>query len=91
LAKLDALPESLNYDSFDQRIDFCVSGAISRADFAPLFYRLQGIVFGFSGRCSMISRVCGVDLYLARSYTGVVGDIATQKFSISMDSVLKVF
>lgn len=91
LAKMYLLPETLNYDSFDQRLDFCVSGQINRADFVPLVYRLEGLMFGLSGRCSMIPRVCGVDLYLEHSYTGVVGDLARQKFSISINSVLKMF
>jgi hypothetical protein len=90
LAKLDFLPESLLYDMFDQRIDFCVSGPILRADTVPLTYRLQGEEFALSGRCSMISKVCGVDLYLQRSYTGVVNDIARQKFSFSVKAIWKM-
>ena len=89
LAKLGLLPESLQYEMFDQRIDLCVAGPILRADALPLTYRLQGRVFAITGRCSMISRVCGVDLYLQASYTGVVDDIARQKFSIAVPPLLK--
>lgn len=90
LATLNLLPESLNYDAFDQRIDFIVAGPISRNDCVPLTYRLHGKVFAITGRCSMIARVCGVDLYLQRSYTGVVGDVARQKFSIDIKALLKM-
>ena len=90
LATLDLLPDSLNYDAFDQRIDLIVTGPILRNDCVPLTYRLQGKNFAISGRCSMIARVCGVDLYLQASYTGIVGDIARQKFSVAIKPLLKL-
>lgn len=89
LATLSLLTDSVNYDSFDQRLDFTVAGPILRNDCVPLTYRLQGGAFGISGRCSMIARVCGVDLYLQRSYTGIVGDMARQKFSIAIKPLLQ--
>lgn len=88
LAELDLLPDSLAYEMFDNRIDLIVAGPILRNDCVPLIYRLQGEQFAISGRCSMIARVCGVDLYLQRSYTGVIGDIARQKFSIALKPLL---
>jgi hypothetical protein len=88
LAELDLIADTLNYEMFDQRIDFAVAGAIQRNDCLPLTYRLQGNQFAMIGRCSMIARVCGVDLYLQRSYTGIVGDIARQKFSIPIKPLL---
>ena len=90
LATLGLLPDSLDYDAFDQRIDFIVAGPILRNDCVPLIYRLQGKDFAISGRCSMIARVCGVDLYLQASYTGIVGDIARQKFSVAIKPLLKL-
>ena len=90
LAELDLLPDTLIYDIFDQRIELCVSGSILRADCVPLTYRLQGKLFGITGRCSMIAKVCGVDLYLQRSYSGIAGDIARQKFSIKLKPLLKI-
>nr|WP_305888612.1 hypothetical protein [Methylomonas sp. SURF-2] len=89
LATLYLLPDTLNYDSFDQRLDFIVAGPILRNDCVPLTYRLQGRDFGISGRCSMIARVCGVDLYLQSSYTGVIGEVARQKFSIAIKPLLQ--
>ncbi len=89
LAELPLLPETLNYEMFDQRIDFNVAGPILRDDCVPLTYRLSGDKFSITGRCSMIARVCGVDLYLHSSYTGVVGDIARQRFSITLSALVK--
>lgn len=83
LARLDLLPETLIYDAFDRRLDWSVSGPILRDDHVPLTYRMEGQVFAITGRCSVISKVCGVDLYLHRSYTCVVGDMARQRFSVS--------
>ncbi len=90
LATLELLPDTLNYEAFDQRIDLIVSGPILRNDCVPLTYRLQGRDFALTGRCSMIARVCGVDLYLQASYTGIVGDVARQKFSIAVKPLLKL-
>lgn len=89
LAELNLLPESLSYDNFDQRIDLCVAGPILRVDCVPLTYILQGELFAISGRCSMIGKVCGVDLYLQHSYTGVVGDIARQKFFLPLKPLMQ--
>ncbi|OAI11400.1 hypothetical protein A1359_14750 [Methylomonas lenta] len=90
LATLHLLPDDLSYEMFDQRIDLIVAGPILRNDCVPLTYRLQGKAFGISGRCSVIAKVCGVDLYLQRSYTCEIGDIARQKFSIDIKSLLKM-
>ncbi|MGR8929915.1 MAG: hypothetical protein ACU836_04680 [Gammaproteobacteria bacterium] len=90
LATLKLIPDSLNYECFDQRIDFIVAGPIVGNDCVPLTYRLQGEDFAITGRCSMIARVCGVDLYLQASYTGIIGDVARQKFSIAIKPLLKL-
>ena len=89
LAELTLLPGGLEYEPFDQRIDLTLAGPILRGDCVPLTYRLQGRVLAISGRCSMIPRVCGVDLYLSHTYTGRVGDITRQRFSISIKSLLQ--
>jgi len=90
LATLSLVPDSLVYDTFDQRLDFVVAGPILRNDCVPLTYRMQGNQFAISGRCSMISKVCGVDLYLHGSYTGSIGDEARQYFSVSIKPLLKL-
>lgn len=88
LAELALAPEGLAYDRFDQRIDLSLAGPILRADCVPLTYRLQGRVFAVSGRCSVLRKVCGVDLYLSHSYTGKVGDMAWQYFAIPVKPLL---
>lgn len=90
LARLSLVPNELHYEMFDQRIDFIVAGPILRNDCVPLTYTLQGKTFGISGRCSIIPKVCGVDLYLKRSYTCVIGDIARHKFSLDIKLLLKM-
>lgn len=88
LAGLKLLPESLNYDSFDQRIDFTLQGKINRNDCVPLTYRLQGQQFSITGRCSMIGRVCGVDLYLSKTYSGLIGESVQQRISLPLKPLL---
>ena len=90
LCTLSLLPETVLHEMFDQRVDFTLAGPILRNDCVPLTYRLQGGVFAITGRCSMIGRVCGVDLYLQKSYTGQIGDIARQTFSLDLKSLLKL-
>ncbi len=90
LATLNLVPDSLAYDAFDQRLDFIMAGPILRNDCVPLTYRLQGKQFAISGRCSVLAKVCGVDLYLHRSYTGIIGDVARQYFSLPIKPLLKL-
>ena len=89
LAKLNLLPETLNYESFDQRIDLNVAGQILRNDCVPLTYCLKGRLFSITGRCSIIARVCGVDLYMCHNYSQQIGDTVRQRFSVSIPAVLK--
>ncbi len=90
LARLHLQAQSWLYHSFEQRIDFTVEGYIIRNDFPPLTYHLQGQNFSLNGRCSMISKVCGVDLYLSASYTAQRGDFVQQRFSIALPLLLKM-
>lgn len=89
LAELQLVPQSLSYDSFDQRIDFTLQGNIQRNDCVPLTYRLQGQQFRMTGRCSMIGRVCGVDLYLSKTYSGLVGAAVQQRISLPLKPLLE--
>lgn len=87
LAVLGLISDSVQYDSFDQRLDLVFVGEII-ANLSPaLTYCLQGQVFSVTGRCSTIPKVCGVDLYLSRSYSGKIGDIARQSFSIAVKTL----
>jgi hypothetical protein len=90
LAQLPLQADSWLYHRIEQRIDFIVEGHIIRNDYLPLIYHLQGQKFSVSGRCSMIGKVCGVDLYLSASYTGEVGDFVQQRFSLPLKQLLKM-
>lgn len=88
LADLRLVPESLIYEPFDKRIDLHVEGQILK-ELPPLTYALEGECIAITGRCSMIGKVCGVDLYLHKSYTGLNDDKARQRFSIPIAALLK--
>ena len=88
LTELVLQTDSLSYEMFDQRIELTVVGEIIRNNCVPLTYRLQGAQFSITGRCSMIPKVCGVDLYLNSSYSGIVGDVVHQKFKIYIKEAL---
>lgn len=89
LAELKVIPDSLFYDRFDQRIDFKMQGDIINIEYEPLIYKVEGQKFSLHGRCSTIRRVCGVDLYLNKTYTSKLGDSVRQNFSISVKSLVK--
>jgi hypothetical protein len=88
LAQLHLQAGTLHYEPFDQRIDLMVEGSILRDDCVPLTYCLQGKEFAITGRCSMIGKVCGVDLYLSKTYTGKIGDVTQQRFQIYLKDVI---
>ncbi len=89
LAELKLLPDSLFYEMFDQRIEFTVTGDIVNNQYVPLTYQVTGHKYSFYGRCSVIRKVCGVDLYLSKSYTGILNDTVRQRFSVSIKQLLK--
>ncbi len=89
LAELKIVPQSLYYEIFDQRIDFEVSGKIINHQYVPLTHVVQGEKYDFHGRCSTIPKVCGVDLYLSKSYTEQTGHKVRQKFSISVKNLVR--
>ncbi len=87
LAELEVQAEDRVYDPFDKRIDLMLTGKITRDDCPPLTYCLQGKQFSVTGRCSMIPKVCGVDLYLSHSYSGKKGEVIRQKLNIYLADV----
>jgi len=91
LADLPLAEDALVYDAWDKRLDLMFNGVIQRDDCVPLTYRLQGQSLSVSGRCSMIPKVCGVDLYLSHSYSGREGDRVYQKFAIKLVDVMKLY
>lgn len=91
LAELITQPNTIELYSglFQQRIDFIVEGKIINDQYPAIKYCVKGTTIQFSGRCSTIPQVCGVDLYLDKSYTGRVGDDVKQKFSIPVSKLYK--
>ncbi len=84
LAELKIQKDSLSLTNglFQQWIEFVVEGEIVNDQYPPLTYRVNGNKAHFYGRCSTIAQICGVDLYLDKSYTEKVGDCVKQKFTI---------
>ncbi len=87
LAELTPQADGVVYEPFDKRFDLIMEGRIERDDCPPLTYCLKGKQIRITGRCSMIPKVCGVDLYLSHSYTGRKGDIVWQKMKIYLDDI----
>lgn len=85
--QLDTL--KLNSGLFQQSIEFVVSGQITNDQYPAITYSVNGAIFRFYGRCSIIPQICGVDLYLDKSYTGTVGDYVKQKFTIPVNTLYR--
>lgn len=90
LAELNIDLDSLFYEMFDQRIEFVVTGDILNDQYVPLIYLVKGNHYSFHGRCSVIRKVCGVDLYLSKSYTSTKGDHVRHKFFVSVKKLFKM-
>lgn len=75
---------------FQQRIEFVVEGKITNDQYPAITYSINSATFRFYGRCSTIPQVCGVDLYLDKSYTGKVGDYVKQKFIIPVSKLYRL-
>jgi hypothetical protein len=91
LAELTIQADSLHLNSgmFHHRIEFVVEGEIVNDQYPPLSYSVNGSSFRFYGRCSTIPQICGVDLYLDKSYTEKAGDYVKQKFTIPVYKIFK--
>jgi len=74
---------------FQQRIEFVVEGKIINDKYPAITYTVNTATFRFYGRCSTIPQICGVDLYLDKSYTEKTGDPVTQKFSIPVHKLYR--
>ncbi len=91
LAELKTQPDSLslNQGMFHQHIEFVVEGEIISDQYPAITYSVNAATFRFYGRCSTIPQICGVDLYLDKSYTEKVGDCVKQKFSIPVSKLFR--
>jgi len=79
----------LNSGLFQQSIEFVVEGKITNDQYPAITYSVNGATVRFYGRCSIIPQICGVDLYLDKSYTGKVGDYVKQKFTIPVSKLYR--
>ncbi len=91
LAELKIQADSLDIHTglFQHQIEFVVEGEIVNDQYPALTYRVHGNTVEFYGRCSTIPQVCGVDLYLHKSYTAKAGDMAIQKFTIPVSKLFR--
>ena len=91
LAELKIQADSLSLENgmFNNRIAFMVEGKIVNDQYPPLTYSVNGDTFRFYGRCSIIPQICGVDLYLDKSYTKRAGDLVKQKFTIPVNKLFR--
>ncbi|KAF3978608.1 MAG: hypothetical protein HFP77_00995 [Methylococcales symbiont of Iophon sp. n. MRB-2018] len=91
LAELKTQDNSISYSSgiFRQSIAFVVAGHIISNEYPAITYRVDTGTFQFYGRCSTIPQVCGVDLYLDKSYTQTIGDYVKQKFTIPVNQLYR--
>jgi len=72
-----------------QSIEFVLVGEIINNQYPALTYRVDTGTFQFYGRCSTIPQICGVDLYLDKSYTEKVGDGVKQKLTVPINPLFK--
>jgi len=87
LAELDIDAEMTNYDSYAQRLELIFSGTVNDEKI-PLTYTINGLDLAYFGRCSVLSKVCGVDLYFS-NYQRIKGSSARQKITISIKELVK--
>ncbi len=83
-----ALNSEMNaYDAYAQRLEMIFMGEVTNESI-PLTYTINGLDLSFYGRCSVLSKVCGVDLYFS-NYKRVEGSVARQKITISIKELVK--
>ncbi len=92
LAELKTQLETIKFYNglFQQHIEFSVEGKIINDQYPAITYQVKGAILLFYGRCSTIPQVCGVDLYLDKSYTGKVGDCVKQKLTIPVSKLYRL-
>lgn len=87
LAKLSFAAEMVNYDSYAQRLEFVFIGTVIDEQI-PLTYIISGLNLTFFGRCSVLPKVCGVDLYFS-NYKRSKNFCVRQKITISIKDLVK--
>ncbi len=91
LAELKTQPETLTFYKgiLNPRIEWIVTGEIIEDQYPAIKYQVNGAIMRFYGRCSTIPQVCGVDLYLDKSYTGNLGDRVKQPLTIPVGKLYR--
>ena len=79
--------QEFSYDAFEQSIIWIFMGTVLDASI-PLTYRIDGQQLQFTGRCSVIPKVCGVDLYFSH-YQQQQGVRVRQKITVSIRDLVK--
>jgi len=87
LADLTLNGELASYEPYAQRLEFIYTGYVDSC-LIPLSYTINGVDLSFCGRCSVLPKVCGVDLYFS-NYTRQEGFFARQKITISIKELVK--
>jgi len=82
-----ALKGEINYDQFSKRLEMLYLGAVLD-EAIPLTYAIKGKQLLIRGRCSVIPKVCGVDLYFSQ-YSRKSGSQARQKIIFSISDLIK--
>lgn len=87
LARLDINKEMISYDAYAQRLEFVFIGTVDSEEI-PLTYTINGAMLNYFGRCSVLSKVCGVDLYFS-NYKRIAGSSVRQKITISIRDLVR--
>jgi len=87
LADLTIINDQMGYDLYQQRLELVFIGTVIDEKI-PLTYTIYGQDLSYLGRCSVIPKVCGVDLYFA-NYVQSKGQKVRQKIVISIKDLVK--
>lgn len=87
LAKLDISKDMITYDAYAQRLEFVFIGTVKNEKI-PLTYTIKGLDLSYIGRCSVLSKVCGVDLYFS-NYQRIQNSAVRQKIIVSIKELVK--
>jgi len=87
LADLAIINDQMDYDLYQQRLELVFIGTVIDEKI-PLTYTIHGQDLSYLGRCSVIPKVCGVDLYFA-NYVQSKGQEIRQKIIIPIKDLVK--
>jgi len=83
----DLTIQESSYDAFSQSLSWHFSGKVLQ-EAIPLTYCIKGKQLQFTGRCSVIPKVCGVDLYFS-DYQKKQDFLVRQKIHVSIKDLIK--